>query len=149
RAKPRTVVITPCQELKSRKRIAKNLRRARVARRPDYSASRGKRNRNRRLQPPRAGPAGLRSPSPAYRDAVSGGDVNRAKSTMADDEYIHDEATEVWLPAPEIAARAASSAAEALAASGILLADGDAVVLTKVRWVKGAGQTFKQGTLIK
>ena len=34
-------------------------------------------------------------------------------------------------------------------ASGALLADGDSVVLIKDLKVKGAGQTIKQGTLIK
>lgn len=68
---------------------------------------------------------------------------------MADDEYIYDEATGEWLPASEIAARAAANAVEVRDASGNLLADGDAVVLIKDLKVKGAGQTLKQGTLIK
>jgi len=69
---------------------------------------------------------------------------------MADDEeYVYDEATGEWLPASEIAARNAGSAAEVRDALGNILADGDAVVLIKDLKVKGAGQTLKQGTLIK
>ncbi len=67
---------------------------------------------------------------------------------MADDDYIYDEATGEWLPASEIAARAAAGA-EVRDASGNLLADGDSVVLVKDLKVKGAGQTLKQGTVIR
>jgi protein PhnA len=67
---------------------------------------------------------------------------------MADDDYIYDEATGEWLPASEIAARAAS-ATEVRDASGNLLADGDSVVLVKDLKVKGAGETLKQGTVIR
>src|SRR5690606_8812217 len=67
---------------------------------------------------------------------------------MADDDYIYDEATGEWLPASEIAARAAT-AAEVRDASGNLLADGDSVVLVQDLKVKGAGQTLKQGTGIR
>jgi len=67
---------------------------------------------------------------------------------MADEDYIYDEATGEWLPASEIAARAAT-AAEVRDASGNLLADGDSVVLVKDLKVKGAGQTLKQGTVIR
>jgi protein PhnA len=66
-----------------------------------------------------------------------------------DDEYVYDEASGEWLPASELAARAASGKAEVRDASGTVLADGDAVVLIKDLKVKGAGQTLKQGTLIK
>lgn len=67
-----------------------------------------------------------------------------------DDEYIYDEISGDWLPASEIAARnAAANAIEVRDASGALLADGDSVVLIKDLKVKGAGQTIKQGTLIK
>ena len=67
-----------------------------------------------------------------------------------DDEYIYDEISGDWLPAPEIAARnAAANTIEVRDASGALLADGDSVVLIKDLKVKGAGQTIKQGTLIK
>ena len=48
----------------------------------------------------------------------------------------------------EVAARAAAGA-EVRDASGNLLADGDAVVLVKDLKVKGAGQTLKQGTVIR
>ena len=65
-----------------------------------------------------------------------------------DDDYIYDEASGEWLPASEAAARAAAGA-EVRDASGNLLADGDAVVLVKDLKVKGAGQTLKQGTVIR
>ena len=67
---------------------------------------------------------------------------------MADDDYIYDEASGEWLPASEIAARAAAGT-EVRDASGNLLADGDSVVLVKDLKVKGAGQTLKQGTVIR
>ncbi len=67
---------------------------------------------------------------------------------MADDDYIYDEVTGEWLPASEIAARAAAGV-EVRDASGNLLADGDSVVLVKDLKVKGAGQTLKQGTVIR
>jgi protein PhnA len=67
---------------------------------------------------------------------------------MADDDYIYDEASGEWLPASEAAARA-GAAIEVRDASGNLLADGDAVVLVKDLKVKGAGQTLKQGTVIR
>ena len=63
-----------------------------------------------------------------------------------DDDYIYDEATGEWRPASELAAAAK---AEVRDASGNLLADGDSVVLIKDLKVKGAGQTLKQGTVIK
>lgn len=66
----------------------------------------------------------------------------------ADDDYIYDEATGEWRPASEVKAQAAQ-AAEARDASGNLLADGDSVVLIKDLKVKGAGQTLKQGTVIR
>ena len=69
---------------------------------------------------------------------------------MADDEdYVYDEVTGEWLPASQIAARSAGAAAEVRDASGNLLADGDSVVLVKDLKVKGAGQTLKQGTVIR
>lgn len=69
---------------------------------------------------------------------------------MADDEYVYDEATGEWRPASEIAAAAAaSSKVEVKDAAGNLLADGDSVVLIKDLKVKGAGQTLKQGTVIR
>ncbi|WP_435999122.1 alkylphosphonate utilization protein [Rhizobium sp. LjRoot30] len=70
--------------------------------------------------------------------------------TMAtnDDEYVYDEATGEWRPASELAAAAAK---EALVydSAGNVLADGDSVTLIKDLKVKGAGQTLKQGTVIK
>ena len=62
-----------------------------------------------------------------------------------DDDYIYDEATGEWRPASELAA----AKAEVRDASGNVLADGDSVVLIKDLKVKGAGQTLKQGTVIK
>ena len=69
---------------------------------------------------------------------------------MADDneEYVYDEATGDWRPASELAA-AASAKPVARDASGTELADGDFVSLIKDLKVKGAGQTLKQGTVIK
>jgi protein PhnA len=68
--------------------------------------------------------------------------------TSSDDDYIYDEATGEWRPASEMAA-ATNSARSATDASGNTLADGDAVVLIKDLKVKGAGQTLKQGTVIR
>jgi protein PhnA len=67
---------------------------------------------------------------------------------MADDDYVYDEETGEWRPASEMAAKAAA-ALEVRDASGNLLADGDSVVLIKDLKVKGAGQTLKQGTVIR
>jgi len=67
-----------------------------------------------------------------------------------DEDYVYDEDSGEWLPASELAAKqAADSAVEVRDAVGNLLADGDAVTLIKDLEVKGAGQTLKQGTLIK
>ncbi len=70
---------------------------------------------------------------------------------MADDEdYVYDEESSEWLPASELAAkRAAADVVEVRDSVGNLLADGDQVTLIKDLTVKGAGQTLKQGTLIK
>jgi protein PhnA len=65
-----------------------------------------------------------------------------------EDEYIYDEATGEWRPASELAA-AAAKAAEVRDAAGNLLQDGDSVSLIKDLKVKGAGQTLKQGTVIR
>lgn len=67
---------------------------------------------------------------------------------MADDDYVYDEATGEWRPASEVAAAAAAKP-NARDASGTELADGDSVVLIKDLKVKGAGQTLKQGTVIR
>ncbi|RYE54027.1 MAG: alkylphosphonate utilization protein [Hyphomicrobiales bacterium] len=66
--------------------------------------------------------------------------------TENNDDYIYDEASGEWLPASEVTAAAAIEVRDA---SGTLLADGDSVVLIKDLKVKGAGQTLKQGTVIK
>lgn len=71
---------------------------------------------------------------------------------MADDEdYVFDEESGEWLPASEARARAEAALAgpEVRDAVGKLLADGDSVTLIKDLTVKGAGQTLKQGTVIK
>ncbi len=67
-----------------------------------------------------------------------------------DEDYVYDEDSGEWMPARELAAKqAASSAVEVHDAVGNLLADGDQVTLIKDLTVKGAGQTLKQGTVIK
>ena len=69
---------------------------------------------------------------------------------MADDDYVYDEATGEWRPTSEVAAAAAAAnKVEVMDAAGNLLADGDSVVLIKDLKVKGAGQTLKQGTVIR
>lgn len=71
---------------------------------------------------------------------------------MADDndDYVFDEATGEWRPASEVAAAAAAALnVEVRDAAGHPLADGDSVVLIKDLKVKGAGQTLKQGTVIR
>lgn len=67
---------------------------------------------------------------------------------MTDDDYVYDEQTGEWRPASELAA-AAAAGLTVVDASGNVLADGDSVVLIKDLKVKGAGQTLKQGTVIK
>ncbi len=66
-----------------------------------------------------------------------------------DDEYVYDEATGEWRPASELAAAAGTGAVEVRDASGNVLKDGDSVTLIKDLKVKGAGQTLKQGTVIR
>lgn len=68
--------------------------------------------------------------------------------TNTNDDYVYDDATGEWRPASEIAA-AQAQAIEVQDASGNVLSDGDSVVLIKDLKVKGAGQTLKQGTVIK
>lgn len=69
---------------------------------------------------------------------------------MSGDDYIYDEDSGEWMAASELAAkRAAEGAVEVRDAVGNLLADGDQVTLIKDLTVKGAGQTLKQGTVIK
>ncbi len=68
----------------------------------------------------------------------------------ADDDYVYDEDSGEWLPASDLAAKqAAAGQVEVRDAVGNILADGDAVTLIKDLEVKGAGQTLKQGTVIK
>ncbi|MCM2436012.1 alkylphosphonate utilization protein [Agrobacterium rosae] len=69
-------------------------------------------------------------------------------SDHSGDDYVYDEATGEWRPASEISA-GKGKAAEVRDASGNVLADGDSVVLIKDLKVKGAGQTLKQGTVIR
>lgn len=68
-----------------------------------------------------------------------------------DEDYVYDEASGEWMPASEVAASAdeGSGQPEVRDAVGNILADGDQVTLIKDLTVKGAGQTLKQGTLIK
>ncbi len=69
---------------------------------------------------------------------------------MSDEDYVYDEESGEWLPASELAAKqAAAGAVEVRDAVGNILQDGDQVTLIKDLTVKGAGQTLKQGTLIK
>ncbi|MEO9685154.1 MAG: alkylphosphonate utilization protein [Tateyamaria sp.] len=63
-----------------------------------------------------------------------------------DDSYVYDEASGEWRPASEMAALAQPQVRDS---AGNLLSDGDQVTLIKDLKVKGAGQTLKQGTLIK
>lgn len=68
----------------------------------------------------------------------------------ADEDYVYDEDSGEWMPASELAAKQASAnTIEVRDAVGNLLADGDQVTLIKDLEVKGAGQTLKQGTVIK
>lgn len=69
--------------------------------------------------------------------------------TNSNDDYVYDEISGEWRPASEVTAAAQGQALEVRDASGTVLADGDAVVLIKDLKVKGAGQTLKQGTVIK
>lgn len=67
-----------------------------------------------------------------------------------DEDYVYDEDSGEWMLASHLAAKlAAASTVEVRDAVGNLLADGDQVTLIKDLEVKGAGQTLKQGTLIK
>lgn len=66
----------------------------------------------------------------------------------SDDDYIYDEASGEWLPAAEVAARAAAAGAVHDSA-GNLLANGDQVTLIKDLKVKGTSITLKQGTVIR
>lgn len=66
--------------------------------------------------------------------------------SASDEDYVYDEVTGEWRPASELAAEAEITVRDS---AGNVLADGDQVVLIRDLKVKGAGQTLKQGTLIK
>lgn len=67
-----------------------------------------------------------------------------------DDDYVYDEESGEWMTAADLQAKqTAANTVEVRDAVGNLLADGDQVTLIKDLDVKGAGQTLKQGTLIK
>ena len=65
---------------------------------------------------------------------------------MSDEDYVYDEASGEWRPASELSQPESVVVCDA---SGTVLADGDSVVLVKDLKVKGAGQTLKQGTVIR
>lgn len=69
--------------------------------------------------------------------------------TNATDDYVYDNVTGEWRPAADVAAAAAETVMLVVDSAGTPLADGDQVVLIKDLKVKGAGQTLKQGTVIK
>ncbi|ANT54296.1 alkylphosphonate utilization protein [Mesorhizobium amorphae] len=70
--------------------------------------------------------------------------------TDHNDDYVYDDTTGEWRSASEMAAiKASAGSIEVRDAAGTMLADGDSVVLVKDLKVKGAGQTLKQGTVIK
>ena len=84
--------------------------------------------------------------------AVDLGARNAESAHMDQDneDYIYDEDSGEWMPASELAAKQSAAAqVEVRDAVGNLLSDGDAVTLIKDLTVKGAGQTLKQGTVIK
>lgn len=73
-----------------------------------------------------------------------------ADANAGDEEYIYDEASGEWMPASELADAAGGAGdIEVRDAVGNILSDGDQVTLIKNLTVKGAGQTLKQGTVIK
>lgn len=66
------------------------------------------------------------------------------------DDYVYDDVTGEWRPAPEVAAAAAEAAKLVVRdAAGNVLADGDSVTLIKDLKVKGTSQTLKQGAVIR
>jgi protein PhnA len=69
--------------------------------------------------------------------------------TDGTDDYVYDDVTGEWRPAADVAEAAPEEAVVVVDAAGTALADGDQVVLIKDLKVKGAGQTLKQGTVIK
>src|SRR5690606_5375846 len=83
-----------------------------------------------------------------FRDWQNQTRLRYGRMQNPDDDYVYDEATGEWRPASELAAEIAARNAVRDCA-GNVLADGDAVVLVKDLKVKGAGQTLKQGTVIR
>lgn len=77
--------------------------------------------------------------------------MESSEEANANEDYVYDEASGEWMPASELAAKetAEDSDVEVRDAVGNVLCDGDQVTLIKDLTVKGAGQTLKQGTLIK
>ncbi len=73
--------------------------------------------------------------------------------SVDDDDYVYDEISGEWMPASELTLRNRQAVADneivVRDAVGNILSDGDQVTLIKDLTVKGAGQTLKQGTLIK
>ena len=70
-------------------------------------------------------------------------------STPDGEDYVYDEASGEWIAPGEAVAAAGEEGIEVRDAVGNLLADGDQVTLIKDLKVKGAGQTLKQGTVIR
>ena len=88
--------------------------------------------------------------APMLRNCDKPGPVAlEADMAADDDDYVYDEATGEWRPASEIAASKGTGPVEVRDAAGNILADGDSVSVIKDLKVKGAGQTLKQGTVIK
>ena len=72
-----------------------------------------------------------------------------AEHQGSNEDYIYDEASGEWVPARSATAAPNDDIVVVRDAVGNVLADGDQVTLIKDLTVKGAGQTLKQGTLIK
>jgi protein PhnA len=105
--------------------------------RPDHQRHLSRHAAGDNPAPPRYGAAGVRI-------------TQQAGTEMSDEDYVYDEESGEWMAASELAAKkAAENTVEVRDAVGNLLADGDQVTLIKDLTVKGAGQTLKQGTLIK
>jgi protein PhnA len=76
-----------------------------------------------------------------------------ATMTNSDEDYVYDDVSGEWVPSSELVAKNQlaedSDAIIVRDAVGNILSDGDQVTLIKDLTVKGAGQTLKQGTVIK
>ena len=71
---------------------------------------------------------------------------------VTDDDFVYDEASGEWINAADAVGKGvpdAVAAVEVRDSVGNILADGDQVTLIKDLTVKGAGQTLKQGTVIR